>query len=260
TANFSPFGINYDLTVNSTAGGDVTDPGEGEFTYGAGTVVTLVADDEPGYQFFSWTGDVGTVADVYDATTTITMNGDYEITANFSVMTLTLCEGWNVLSTPITLDLSCDTWGEFVALGDGLDLDPEAFTFYFDGASQLWGQVLTGYQIRPCDAIYVKMASPDTSPIIPSSEPSVATKQLYPGWNLMSLASLDNMFVTEALVSIYMVTGDLTGYSQVVSPNLCQPDWFYIKDGMGNPVMLVGKGYWAFMINGGTMAGFTFTP
>ena len=40
-----------------------------------------VADE--GYQFDEWTGDVGTIADVNTAITTITMNGDYAITANF---------------------------------------------------------------------------------------------------------------------------------------------------------------------------------
>ncbi|MFC1969514.1 hypothetical protein ACFLVF_03405 [Chloroflexota bacterium] len=175
-------------------------------------------------------------------------------------MTLELCEGWNYFSTPISLDSSCNTWGGFVALGDGLDIDHEALTYYFDGASQLWGQVLADYELRPCDAIYVKMASSDTTPIISSSKPSVAYKKLYPGWNLISLASLDNMFAPDALVSIYMVTGDLTGYSQVVSPNVCQPSWFCIRDGLNNPAMLVGKGYWGFMINEGTLTGFTFTP
>ena len=39
--------------------------------------------ESEGYRFVEWTGDVGTIADVYAATTTITMNGDYSITANF---------------------------------------------------------------------------------------------------------------------------------------------------------------------------------
>ncbi|MCJ7576711.1 MAG: hypothetical protein MUO80_08610 [Dehalococcoidia bacterium] len=73
----------YDLTVDSTTGGSVTEPGEGTFTYDEGTVVNLVATPDADYRFVNWTGDVGTIADVEDATTTITMNGDYEITANF---------------------------------------------------------------------------------------------------------------------------------------------------------------------------------
>jgi alpha-tubulin suppressor-like RCC1 family protein len=73
----------YDLTTSSTAGGSVTTPGEDTYTYDGGTVVDLVATPGAGYRFVNWTGDVGTIADVYDASTTITMNGDHEITANF---------------------------------------------------------------------------------------------------------------------------------------------------------------------------------
>jgi preprotein translocase subunit YajC len=80
TANF---GAAYDLTISSTAGGSVTTPGEGTFTYGEGTVVDLAAEADAGYQFVNWTGDVGTIADVNATTTTITINGDYAITAKF---------------------------------------------------------------------------------------------------------------------------------------------------------------------------------
>ena len=75
----------YDLTIFSTEGGSVTTPGEGTFTYATGTVVNLVATPDTGYHFVNWTGDVSAIANVYDATTTTTMNGDYEITANFEV-------------------------------------------------------------------------------------------------------------------------------------------------------------------------------
>jgi len=37
----------------------------------------LVAEAKDGYQFVKWTGDVGTIADVNDATTTITMLDHY---------------------------------------------------------------------------------------------------------------------------------------------------------------------------------------
>jgi len=73
----------YDLTIDSTAGGSVTTPGEGTFPYDEGTVVDLVATPDADFRFVNWTGNVSTIANVNGATTTITMNDDYEITANF---------------------------------------------------------------------------------------------------------------------------------------------------------------------------------
>ncbi len=88
TANFDGIPlVQYDLTISSTAGGSVTNPGEGLHTFDEGAVVGLVATPDEGYQFVDWTGDVGTIADVYAASTTITMNGDYSITASFEEMT-----------------------------------------------------------------------------------------------------------------------------------------------------------------------------
>jgi uncharacterized repeat protein (TIGR02543 family) len=77
--------IEYHLTISSTEGGSVTTPGEGRHHYceEQGGRVNLVATPDAGYRFDKWTGDVGTIADVNDATTTITVNGDYSITANF---------------------------------------------------------------------------------------------------------------------------------------------------------------------------------
>jgi hypothetical protein len=83
TASFAPF--SYNLTVDSTDGGEVTSPGEGTFPYDCGTVVDLVAEADSGYNFVIWSGDTGTVADVEAAVTTITMSGNYSITANFGL-------------------------------------------------------------------------------------------------------------------------------------------------------------------------------
>ena len=81
TANFVAV---YDLVISATTGGNVTSPGEGAFAYDTGAVVSLSAAPDTAYQFVNWFGDVDTVADVYDPTTTITMNGDYSISANFT--------------------------------------------------------------------------------------------------------------------------------------------------------------------------------
>jgi len=71
------------LKISSTAGGSVTAPGERTFIYGPGTEVDLVVTPQAGYQFDMWTGDVGTIANVKGAATTITMNGNYSINAKF---------------------------------------------------------------------------------------------------------------------------------------------------------------------------------
>ncbi len=73
----------YDLTVSSTEGGSVTSPGEGTFTYDEATAVNLAAEADEGYHFVNWTGDAGDIANVGDATTTITVESDCSITANF---------------------------------------------------------------------------------------------------------------------------------------------------------------------------------
>jgi len=73
----------YQLTISSASGGNVTTPGEGTFPYPGGTVVPLAAAPNDGYQFRSWTGDIEHMADPNAASTTITMNGNYAVVANF---------------------------------------------------------------------------------------------------------------------------------------------------------------------------------
>ncbi|MFU8796528.1 MAG: InlB B-repeat-containing protein, partial [Dehalococcoidia bacterium] len=75
--------VSYQLTVSSTSGGSVVEPGEGVHIYEEGTVVELEAVADDGYRFVNWTGDVGAVANVNAESTTVTMNENYSITASF---------------------------------------------------------------------------------------------------------------------------------------------------------------------------------
>jgi len=102
-------GASYTLTIASTAGGSVT-PGVGTHTYNAGTTVNLAATPALGHRFGSWTGSVGTIANVNAATTTITMNGDYSITANFEYTPMVAAGASH------TVGLKSD--GTVVAVGD----------------------------------------------------------------------------------------------------------------------------------------------
>lgn len=75
----------YELTISSTDGGRVIEPGEGIFDYSNGTVVDLVAEANTNYHFVVWNGDTDTIDDVYSPTTIIVMTGDCSITANFAI-------------------------------------------------------------------------------------------------------------------------------------------------------------------------------
>ena len=94
--------ITYNLTISSTVGGSVTDPGEGTFTYNASEVVNLKAVPDAGYSFVNWTGDVGMIANVNSNETNITMNDNYTITANFNVTTVNGTIAGKILYTNAT--------------------------------------------------------------------------------------------------------------------------------------------------------------
>jgi hypothetical protein len=95
--------LQHQLTVDSTVGGNVTEPGEGTFIYDEGAVVNLVAEAEGGYGFVRWTSSGHTIADIGAATTTITMSGNYSITARFGE----IMEVWD--------------WHDLDAIRDNLD-------------------------------------------------------------------------------------------------------------------------------------------
>jgi hypothetical protein len=102
----------YDLTIAITTGGSVTTPGQGTSTYDEGTVVSLVAEVEEGYRFVNWTGKVDTIGNVNDATTIITIYGDYSITANFALEILEIWH-WHDLHT-----IRANLGGSYILMSD----------------------------------------------------------------------------------------------------------------------------------------------
>ena len=93
------------LTVSSTAGGTVTTPGIGTYTYPAGTDANIVATANTGYHFAKWTGTAvtaGKVANPNAATTTVLMDANYTVQANFAInqYTITASAGPNGTISP----------------------------------------------------------------------------------------------------------------------------------------------------------------
>ncbi len=75
------------LNCSSTSGGSVTTPGEGDFNYNENTYADIVASADQFYHFVEWTGTAvtaGKVTNPYSASTTVYMDGDYTVIANFA--------------------------------------------------------------------------------------------------------------------------------------------------------------------------------
>jgi hypothetical protein len=104
--------VRYEISISSSEGGAVTTPGEGTRSYDAGTVLNLVATADGGYRFANWTGNVGTIADVNAAATTITLNGNCSITANFEPDYKAMVSGGGAHTAGLRSD------GTVVAAGD----------------------------------------------------------------------------------------------------------------------------------------------
>lgn len=78
----------HTLTVSSTSGGSVTAPGEGAYLYDDQVAVSIQAAPAANYHFMSWTGtavDAGKVAAPDSASTTVTIDSDYTLVANFAI-------------------------------------------------------------------------------------------------------------------------------------------------------------------------------
>jgi len=71
------------LLISSTSGGSVITPGEGTFLCPLGSQVSLVAQPDEGCWFVKWSGDVGTIANVTSASTTVIVDSPYSIRADF---------------------------------------------------------------------------------------------------------------------------------------------------------------------------------
>jgi TRAP-type C4-dicarboxylate transport system substrate-binding protein len=123
--------VDYDLTIASTSGGSIS-PAAGTHSYAQGTVVDLTATPGENYAFVNWTGDTTGIADVNDATTTITMNGDYSITANF------VSKPWTSkihLAFHVTAETTASVWQSVYAPWIGnvsADKGPDGGQFVFD--------------------------------------------------------------------------------------------------------------------------------
>ncbi len=85
------------LSVSAGAGGSILIPGIGNFTYVQGLSAVISAKAATGYHFVGWTGsavDALKVVDPTSSVTTVTMDDDYSVQANFAGNQHTLVLSW----------------------------------------------------------------------------------------------------------------------------------------------------------------------
>ncbi len=167
-----------------------------------------------------------------------------------------LAEGWNIFSAPIAPDPASGQQ----AFADLVEAGLQA-AYYFDSDTQLWAYDMEN--AGPLDAAYIKMADAARMRYCISSDATFPSqKDMKVGWNLIGLADIQARWISPALMDAYWATGqaDLWGYSKVISPSLNGDSWSHIRDGRPPHQLFPTRGYWVFMVNDGTLGGFSTTP
>ena len=175
--------------------------------------------------------------------------------------TVPLVEGWNLFSTPVTLQAGQDTFSALFAEGRGDNL-----SIILAWEEGVWVIPDTGYRVRPLEAYYIKnnglaeaVLTPSTSPAPPPSRELVAGINLFGPAPPYENSTFISQTVEESLVTVEEVAGGLPGYTMVISPAHGQPGWVYTM-GMPDRDLLPYKGYWVIMENPGMVGGFSSTP
>ncbi|WP_332449831.1 hypothetical protein, partial [Methanoculleus sp.] len=184
--------------------------------------------------------------------------------------------GWKTLSFPLALENN--TWQAVTRAGDGLNY---SVAWTWDAAGQRWVQMTSTSKINPLDAVYIRMNDYDRLPVTINPEiTNPPTKALKAGWNLVGPAydlksgPIDvpapylwwgepyGTPVWEALTSAEETPAGLTGYTIVVSPSINPEAWVLTRNDWWDDGydMDATCGYWVFMENPDTLAGFSSTP
>ncbi len=125
--------VYFSLSVSTIGEGSVTLNPDGG-TYIEGTIVNLTANPASGYKFDNWSDDASGIS----TTTTVTMDADKNITANFSETSVADCDFGTPSITPLPSINS--TFNNIYVIGNGPDLSNVSnFTINWDLANNgLW--------------------------------------------------------------------------------------------------------------------------
>jgi hypothetical protein len=118
----------YTLTMNMDGNGTLSGYG----TYDEETAASIRASADPKWEFVEWTGNIDTISNNLSSRTTIVMDGDYIITANFRLREITPHTVYNIVFNtqwPSTLN-----YGEWIKINFDYIVE---FNFYSEGVDDI---------------------------------------------------------------------------------------------------------------------------
>ena len=136
----------------------------------------------------------------------VTVYNDYGTTVNTSIplsivdVQLALDRGWNLRSTPVSLDANVSTWGEISALGAGMPGLQAALTY---NAATGWSELTPDTVITPLEAYFINVNESDNISdnmgfVVNRSSSGTPSRSLYSGWNLVG-ASTNYTYANESM-------------------------------------------------------------
>ena len=189
-----------------------------------------------------------------------------------AVATLEGLGKWSTFSIPVTAKNPkiITESGLGTAEQDGLLNEAElAIVWKYDAAITDWVLVQKGTAtniLLPTDAVLVLAADTvdavGVTLIFSPERTNPPQRPMKAGWNLFGLAvppASTTMDAAAALISVKETAGGLRGYAIVVSPSI-NDDPFILTRPLAAQDLTTFRGYWVFMENDDTLAGFSTTP
>jgi hypothetical protein len=254
--------VNFTILASAGPNGSITPAGSVTVMYGADQAFTMIADTGYTINQVVVDGSLVTRTPVYTFNDVV---ADHTIEVSFmegapEYFVVGLGDGWNLFSTPIKLATGHQN---LETIFPPESLENIEVILGWNGSS--WYVPGYGYELKPLSAVYIKVQDSATAFLYPYQDISIPPSRSLPeGWNLIGPApdyqagGFSPNPVEDSLITIY---GDATepGYLIVKSPGINQPGWSYVRDGPTTD-LLPYKGYWVYMENQKTLAGFSTTP
>jgi hypothetical protein len=167
--------------------------------------------------------------------------------------TISLGQGWNLISVPKTLDSGHTTAG---IVFQGVNTGGHSIWEY-NAQAQSWIKVTPDTIIQPLAGIFIYSTSNTSIPVIFNTDPVAVppTGPVYQGWNLVGFSGMTPASAHDTFISLNNQWSQAMGFdaaSQAYETQIVSGGGGAFAD---SRILYPTKGYWLFATNPGTLAG-----